>query len=232
MKGIFYGDLKFEGSFAFARRGEMELRFTRNERALLTLFAQNPRRLLDRNRILDAINHTGSDSSDRSVDYLVNRLRQKLGDNARDPRFIATQYGEGYIWIAAKPNRTSLSAFLVVGPVFGLVGDDGRARDFLAIFIRRITALGSPNQPIRLVPNWRPDPNLPVATRYSVDANFHSIDGKLHAAFALRDGATRQILKTFRVIGETGEQSEQAQNLATAVHDAATVRLADTHRLL
>ncbi|MDI7860980.1 winged helix-turn-helix domain-containing protein [Rhizobiaceae bacterium n13] len=100
MNGVRYGDLVFEESFVFARRGEEELRFTRQERALLILFTRHPRQLLRRSQILDALNYVGSDSSDRNVDFLVNRLRQKLNDNARAPRFIATQYGEGYLWIA------------------------------------------------------------------------------------------------------------------------------------
>lgn len=45
----------------------------------------------------------GSDKNDSNVDYLINRLRQKLSDEARQPRFIATRYGEGYVWIAEAP---------------------------------------------------------------------------------------------------------------------------------
>lgn len=101
MGNVRYGDLVFEESLVFARRGEEELRFTRQERALLSLFIRHSRQILRRSQILDALNYAGSDSSDRTVDFLVNRLRHKLRDDARAPRFIATQYGEGYIWIAA-----------------------------------------------------------------------------------------------------------------------------------
>lgn len=100
-EGLRYDDLILEQSLVFARRGEKEVRFTRRERALLQLFTRHPRQLLHRSQILDALSYTGSDSSDRTIDFLVNRLRSKLGDDARHPRFIATQYGEGYIWIAA-----------------------------------------------------------------------------------------------------------------------------------
>jgi DNA-binding response OmpR family regulator len=56
--------------------------------------------LRSRQALLDVVSGPGSDASDRSVDYLVSRLRRKLGDSARRPRYIATHYGEGYIWIA------------------------------------------------------------------------------------------------------------------------------------
>ena len=98
--GLRYGDLIFEESLVFAHRGDKVLRFTRQERALLEVFTRHPRQLLHRSQILDAISYTGSDSSDRTIDYLVNRVRAKLGDDARHPCFIATQYGEGYMWIA------------------------------------------------------------------------------------------------------------------------------------
>ena len=96
-----YGELSFDPSFLFARHGaRAELRFTRSERALLLAFTRHPRTVLTRNQLLDAIAGSGSDATDRSIDFLINRLRAKLGDSARAPVLIATQYGEGYVWIA------------------------------------------------------------------------------------------------------------------------------------
>lgn len=102
---VHYGDLSFDPSFLFARHGAgTEFRFTRSERALLQVFTRHPRRVLTRNQLLDAIAGSGSVGTDRSIDFLINRLRAKLGDSARSPTMIATQYGEGYIWIA-RPRR-------------------------------------------------------------------------------------------------------------------------------
>ena len=39
----------------------------------------------------------GSDRSARSIDYLVNRVRTKLGNDRQAPRFIGTRYGEMYV---------------------------------------------------------------------------------------------------------------------------------------
>jgi len=36
----------------------------------------------------------------RSVDIMVSRLRQKLGDNSKQPRFIKTIWGKGYRFVA------------------------------------------------------------------------------------------------------------------------------------
>lgn len=111
-----FGDLIFDRSLISARdnSGE-ELTFTRAERALLSALIAHPRRVLSRNALLDAMSGTGSDASDRNVDFVINRLRAKLGDPARSPRFIATRYGEGYVWVA-EPTQPA-DALLVIGPV-------------------------------------------------------------------------------------------------------------------
>src|SRR5699024_7003705 len=58
----------------------------------------------------------------RSIDFIIHRLRRKLRDEPRDPRYIATQYGEGYVWIAEPlpTQQPAANAFLVIGPVRGL----------------------------------------------------------------------------------------------------------------
>ena len=92
--------------------------FTRAERSLLAKLLAARGQVLDRDRLLDAVTGVGSDSSDRSIDFLITRLRRKLGDRARRPRYIETRYGEGYRWIAATaPRRAAEQATIAVGPV-------------------------------------------------------------------------------------------------------------------
>lgn len=76
---IQFGELIFDKSYLFARRGAAELRFTRSERTLLRLFTENVRKVLTRDQLLDALAGVGSEVSDRNIDYLINRLRAKLG---------------------------------------------------------------------------------------------------------------------------------------------------------
>ena len=99
-----------------------QIHFTRSEARLLAFMTQRGNRLLSRDQLLDAVGGEGSAKNDRNIDFLINRLRRKLGDDARNPRFIATRYGEGYVWI--KPvlsdvPRTS-DAYIIVGPVRGV----------------------------------------------------------------------------------------------------------------
>ncbi len=64
---------------------------------LLSAFADNPRRVLSRERLLDLSHRPGADVTDRAVDLAVSRLRQKLGDAAA---VIRTVRGEGYVFDA------------------------------------------------------------------------------------------------------------------------------------
>jgi DNA-binding response OmpR family regulator len=54
-------------------------------------------RVLTRDQLMDAIyGEADGDVLDRSVDALVKRLRDKLGDDAEKPRYVATVRGVGY----------------------------------------------------------------------------------------------------------------------------------------
>jgi two-component system OmpR family response regulator len=55
--------------------------------------------VLSRDRILEATRGLDWEAFDRSVDVLVSRLRQKLGDDPRQPTFIKTVRGSGYCFI-------------------------------------------------------------------------------------------------------------------------------------
>lgn len=80
--------------------GGRPVEMTTMEFKLLTLFLQNPGRVLSREQIMDALSGMDWEAYDRSIDVLVSRLRQKLGDNPKNPRFIATVWGSGYKFIA------------------------------------------------------------------------------------------------------------------------------------
>ncbi len=117
---LYYGSATFDPELLTARLDDgLTVRFTRSERLLLKYMVDNPGRLLSRNQLLDAISEPGSDKSDRTIDFIITRLRTKLNDDAASPRYIATRYGEGYIWVAKtrEPVRPAQGAWLVLGPI-------------------------------------------------------------------------------------------------------------------
>ncbi len=70
-------------------------RLTAGEYQLLACLLRHPGQVVRRERLLGLLCEYG-DGSLRSVDVLISRLRRKLGDDPRQPRYIVTVHGEGY----------------------------------------------------------------------------------------------------------------------------------------
>jgi two-component system phosphate regulon response regulator OmpR len=66
---------------------------------LLGLLVRNRGRVMSRDRIMEEIRGVDWEAFDRSVDVLISRLRQKLGDDPRQPAYIRTVRGTGYSFI-------------------------------------------------------------------------------------------------------------------------------------
>ncbi len=75
------------------------------EYRLLRVFLDHPQRVLSRDQLLTLTQGRETDVFDRSIDLLVSRLRQRLGDEAREPRYIKTVRSEGYVFSAAIERR-------------------------------------------------------------------------------------------------------------------------------
>ncbi|GEA12177.1 response regulator transcription factor [Alteromonas sp. KUL49] len=69
---------------------------------LLTLLAGSPGQVFNRDQVLNALRGTDADIYSRSIDILVSRLRQKIGDQPKDVKFIRTLRGAGYTFVARK----------------------------------------------------------------------------------------------------------------------------------
>ena len=78
-----------------------ELELTTAEFEVLALLVQNPGRVFSREQIIDALKGSDWASFDRSVDVLISRLRQKLQDSAKKPKYLKTIWGTGYKFIGA-----------------------------------------------------------------------------------------------------------------------------------
>lgn len=76
------------------------------EYRLLRVFLDYPQRVLNRDQLLNFTQGRDTEPLDRSIDILVSRLRQRLKDDAREPRFIKTVRNEGYVFAATVETRT------------------------------------------------------------------------------------------------------------------------------
>ena len=65
---------------------------------LLVAFAEHPQRVLSRDQLLDLSRGRAAVPFDRSVDVQVGRLRRKIEADAKEPEFIKTVRGGGYLF--------------------------------------------------------------------------------------------------------------------------------------
>jgi DNA-binding response OmpR family regulator len=72
------------------------LALTTAEFELLGLLVRNRGRVLSRDRIMEDLRGIDAEAYDRSIDVLVSRLRQKLGDDVKRSTFVRTVRGIGY----------------------------------------------------------------------------------------------------------------------------------------
>lgn len=70
------------------------------EYRLLRVFLEHAQRVLSRDQLLTLTQGREAEPFERSIDLLVSRLRERLRDEAREPRYIKTVRSEGYVFCA------------------------------------------------------------------------------------------------------------------------------------
>jgi len=72
------------------------LPLTRDEFKILTLLMSRQTKIFTREEILETVKGDDFDGSDRAIDSHIKRLRARIGDNPKAPKYIETVYGMGY----------------------------------------------------------------------------------------------------------------------------------------
>jgi DNA-binding response OmpR family regulator len=73
------------------------IELTGYEFALLRVLAERAGRVLSREQLLYLARGGSDEAFERSIDVQISKLRQKLGDDARHPRYLKTIRGAGYV---------------------------------------------------------------------------------------------------------------------------------------
>jgi DNA-binding response OmpR family regulator len=90
-------DLSIDTERYEVRRGEELIPLTPVEFKLLVTLVAADGRALTRDQLLDAVYGSGEDDVlDRTIDVHIGRLREKLSDDAEEPRYVMTVRGVGY----------------------------------------------------------------------------------------------------------------------------------------
>lgn len=75
------------------------VKLTTGEFAVLAALVAHPFETLSRERLIALARGREHDAFDRSIDVMVSRLRRCLEDDPRQPRWLQTVWGEGYVFV-------------------------------------------------------------------------------------------------------------------------------------
>lgn len=78
-------------------RGEDMVRLTATESALMRIFSAQPGEAVSREELVERLARDGVKSQERAVDVQITRLRRKIETDTKQPRFLQTVRGAGYM---------------------------------------------------------------------------------------------------------------------------------------
>jgi DNA-binding response OmpR family regulator len=93
---VVVGDLELDPAALRATLAGRELPLTAYEFQLLRVLAERAGHVISRERLLELVRGSAEEAFDRSIDVHVSRLRAKLGDDPKRPRWLKTVRGAGY----------------------------------------------------------------------------------------------------------------------------------------
>lgn len=106
-KMLHMGPVRYDLDRGELWRGADLIRLTATEAALMRLFAAQPGVPISRERLVGDLGRSGAErvasddsgagAQERAVDVQITRLRRKLEEDSRQPRYLQTVRGEGYM---------------------------------------------------------------------------------------------------------------------------------------
>jgi DNA-binding response OmpR family regulator len=95
---VSFGPYRLDTAARQLTRDGEPVTLTGSEFDLLSIFVEHPNQMLHRDRLLDMLKGYERNPFDRSIDVQVARLRAKIEPNKKQPRYIRTVWGRGYIF--------------------------------------------------------------------------------------------------------------------------------------
>jgi len=93
---IEFGSIKIDLNKLFIHRNKKILKINNTEKTILEKMINSPGKIFQREEIGSLINL----EKERSIDVIITRLRKKIEENPKSPKYLQTIRGEGYVlWI-------------------------------------------------------------------------------------------------------------------------------------
>lgn len=94
------GDLELDRGAREVRRKGEPIRLTGHQFDLLLALAERAGRVLSRDQLMEIVREHPLDAFDRSIDVHISRIRQAIEEDPRNPKWILTLRGSGYLFVA------------------------------------------------------------------------------------------------------------------------------------
>jgi two-component system, OmpR family, phosphate regulon response regulator OmpR len=102
-KVLHLGAVRYDLERGVLWRGDQQVRLTVTEAALLRVFAARPSEAVSRSQLVEDLGRdrgpNGGQAQERAVDVQITRLRRKIEDDPKQPRYLQTVRGEGYMLV-------------------------------------------------------------------------------------------------------------------------------------
>ncbi len=102
VREVIAGPLRISPETHTAALGDKALTLTRTEFELLLVLARAKGRVKSRDQLFEELRGSEWEVFDRAIDMHISSLRRKLGDDPKEPRFIKTVRGVGYMLVVAE----------------------------------------------------------------------------------------------------------------------------------
>ncbi|WP_103763628.1 MULTISPECIES: response regulator [Roseovarius] len=96
-KVLSMGPVRFDIERSELMRGEDLVRLTATEVQLMRIFAENLREPVSRTKLVEDLGRDKGQAQERAVDVQITRLRRKIEADPKQPRYLQTVRGEGYM---------------------------------------------------------------------------------------------------------------------------------------
>ena len=96
-KVIHLGAIRYDIERGEMWRGDDLVRLTSTESQLMKIFVSKLSEPVSRAQLVSDLSHSGTQTQERAVDVQITRLRRKFEEDPRQPRYLQTVRGAGYM---------------------------------------------------------------------------------------------------------------------------------------
>ncbi len=96
-KVLHLGSIRYDIDRGEMWQGEEPLRLTATESQLMRIFSKTPGEAVTRTKLVEELGRDKGQAQERAVDVQITRLRRKIEEDPKQPRYLQTVRGAGYM---------------------------------------------------------------------------------------------------------------------------------------